>query len=290
MGRAVAAAALDMLLGNGETQGVVDMDKAFADFHAHTIAEDGKLRCGGHAGTTARGEYQKEDAHQYDERQEAVEPIAIVGESSSHGSTVYKVDNAFHMGADYGFASFGRKKIVDVGMGVHEEVFGEYGGTTSVLQNVEAFFLVAVAIGKVGADALAYKILAGGIVNMFGEEVAGALTRIGVGFEAGGIHPFAAIAGGIDVYTDDNDIFRAFLVAHAVDTFATEGEGDIVGLGHQDLGIATFRIEAAYHLGGNLAGVAVFAESSVRAAFPGCFLTMSVVDQNFNVTFHIKIV
>ena len=73
-----------------------------------------------------------------------------------------------------------------------------------VAEDVEVFFPVGVVVGVVGADALVWEVLFGGLVEAGGEGVGLGLAFAGVAAPACGVHPLRAIAGGVDVNADED--------------------------------------------------------------------------------------
>ena len=74
-------------------------------------------------------------------------------------------------------------------------------------EDVEVFFPVGVAVaGVVGADGFAFEGVAGGLVEAVGEGVREGVAFGGVAGPAGGGVPAGAVAGGVDVEGDEDDV------------------------------------------------------------------------------------
>ncbi len=73
------------------------------------------------------------------------------------------------MKIDYCLLTFFAEEEGAVGWVVHEEVFGEDGGAGGMAEEVEVFLEVRVAVGVVGAEALAVEGCLGGLVEAGGE-------------------------------------------------------------------------------------------------------------------------
>lgn len=89
------------------------------------------------------------------------------------------------------FFGFEEGKVV---FGVVEEVLGKYGRADGVAENVEVFFPVTVTVGGISADALAWKVCSGGIVEAFRKVVGLGLSFGGIGTPALGFHPLGTVA------------------------------------------------------------------------------------------------
>ena len=75
------------------------------------------------------------------------------------------------MEVNEGLLAFFTEEEGAVGGVVHEEVLGEDGGAVSMAEEVEGGFLVGVAVGVVGADAVAGEVAPGGGVEGAGEGI-----------------------------------------------------------------------------------------------------------------------
>ena len=96
-----------------------------------------------------------------------------------------------------------------------------------VAEDVEVFFPVGGAFaGVVGADSFAFEDVAGGLVEAGGEGVGESVAFGGVAGPAGGGVPTGAVAGGVDVEGDEEDVGGVFGCADgggAADTFFEGG-------------------------------------------------------------------
>ena len=95
------------------------------------------------------------------------------------------------------------------------------------------------------------------------------MTFTGVAGPAGGVHPFGAVAGGVDVEGDEEDVGGALGCADGVGAADAFFEGDVFGFGDEELGVVTFGLEGCEDLVGEVAGVGVFEEGAVWGAFAG---------------------
>ncbi len=131
-----------------------------------------------------------------------------------------------------------------------------------VAEDVEVFFPVGVAVaGVVGADGFAFEGVAGGLVEAGGEDVGE-----GVAFGGGGV-PAGAVAGGVDVEGDEEDVGGALGCADGVGAADAFFEGDVFGFGDEELGVVAFGLEGCEDLVGEVAGVGVFEEGAVWGAY-----------------------
>lgn len=133
------------------------------------------------------------------------------------------------MEGDDGFLAFVGFQEGEAEGGIHKSVFGKYAGGVSVLEDVEGGFLVVVSVGVVGAEFVAGEVLSGGFVQAGGQFVGEAVAVVGVGTPAGGIQPFPAVTGGIDVDTDHKCVvnWAANLTGNLIYTAGTLLQGDV---------------------------------------------------------------
>ena len=100
---------------------------------------------------------------------------------------------------------------------------------------------------------------------------AGGLERVcplgGVAGPAGGGVPAGAVAGGVDVDGDEEDVGGALGCADGVGAADAFFEGDVFGFGDEELGVVAFGLEGCEDLVGEVAGVGVFEEGAVWGAF-----------------------
>ena len=138
-----------------------------------------------------------------------------------------------------------------------------------VAEDVEVFFPVGVVVGVVGADALVWEVLFGGLVEAGGEGVGCGVAFGGVAGPAGGGVPLGAVAGGVDVDADEDDVGFAEGGAVGVDAADAFFEGDVFGFGDEELGVVAFGLELAEGLVGDFSVVGCFEECAVWGAFAG---------------------
>ena len=91
----------------------------------------------------------------------------------------------------------------------------------------------------------------------------------GVAGPAGGGVPAGAVAGGVDVDADEEDVGGALGCADGVGTADAFFEGDVFGFGDEELGVVAFVLEGCEDLVGEVAGVGVLEEGTVWGAFAG---------------------
>ena len=137
-----------------------------------------------------------------------------------------------------------------------------------VAEDVEVFFPVGVAVaGVVGAAGFAFEGVAGGLVEAVGEGVGEGVAFGGVAGPAGGGVPAGAVAGGVDVDGDEEDVGGALGCADGVGSADAFFEGDVFGFGDEELGVVAFALKGCEDLVGEFAGVGVFEEGAVWGAF-----------------------
>lgn len=180
-----------------------------------------------------------------------------------------------------GLAFFGEEESA-VGYRVHKKVLYEDCRRERVAEQVEIGLLVRVAVGVVGAEALAGKVEAGGFVEAGSEGIGPGVAPRGVGAPAGGIVPAVATAGGVGVDGDEDDVASAEGLADGVDAAAAFGEGDVFALRHEELGIVAEVGEGGDNPGGNQPVLGVFAELPVGAALARSVHPVTVVDEDFH--------
>ena len=95
------------------------------------------------------------------------------------------------------------------------------------------------------------------------------LSFAGVAGPTGGVHPLGAVAGGVDVDADEDDVGFAEGGAMGVDAVDAFFEGDVFGFGDKELGVVAFGLKGCEDLVGEVAGVGVFEEGAVWGAFAG---------------------
>ncbi len=157
------------------------------------------------------------------------------GHSALEGGEV--TDDAVDVKVDEGLLALRTQEEVTVLGVVHEEVFGEDGRAGGVAEEVEVGFLVGVAVGVVGAEAVAGEVGLGGGVEGGGESIGPGVATGGVGAPAAGGEPAVATAGGVAVDGDEEDVVFAQLAAPLVHAAAALGQGDVRFLRHQERGV-----------------------------------------------------
>ena len=126
------------------------------------------------------------------------------------------------MGVDDGLFTSSTLEVLEVCGIVHEEVFCEDCGAEGVAEDVEVFFPVGVVVGVVCSDASVWEVLFCSFVEAFGDTVRGCLAFAGVARPSGGVEPFCAVSGSVDVDADEDDVGFAEGIAvgvYAADTF-----------------------------------------------------------------------
>ena len=74
-------------------------------------------------------------------------------------------------------------------------------------EDVEVFFPVSISVScVVGADYLVLEDLLCSFIKAVCKPVRFCLTFAGVAGPAGGVHPFGAVAGGVDMEGDEDDV------------------------------------------------------------------------------------
>ena len=97
-----------------------------------------------------------------------------------------------------------------------EAVFCEDGGAEGVAEDVEVFFVVGVAVGVVGAEFHLREVFGRRPGELFGEGVGLGLALGGVDAPAGRGCPFFAVAVGVGVDGDEDDVVFAEGLADGV--------------------------------------------------------------------------
>ena len=112
-----------------------------------------------------------------------------------------------------------------------------------VAEDVEVFFPVGVVVGVVGADAHAWEVLVGGLVEAVGKGVGLCVAFPCVAGPAGGGVSSGAVAGGVDVDADEDDVGFAEGGAVGVDAADAFFEEDVFGFGDEELGVVAVDLE-----------------------------------------------
>ena len=154
-------------------------------------------------------------------------------------------------------------------------------------EEVEVFLEVGVAVGVVGAEALAGEVDLGGLVEAGGEGIGPGVATGGVGAPAGGVVPAVAVAGGVAVDGDEEDVVFAQLAAPLVHAAAALGQGDVRFLRDKEFGVEAEGEEAVHDAGGDEAVPGVFPELPVGRAFARRLDAVAVVDEDFHSWFFV---
>ena len=186
------------------------------------------------------------------------------------------------MEVDDGLLAFFAEEEGAVGVGVHEEVFGEDGGGGGMAEEVEVFFEVGVAVGVVGAEAVAGEVDLGGLVEAGGEGIGPGVATGGVGAPAAGGEPAVASAGGVAVDGDEEDVVFAQLAAPLVHAAAALGQGDVRFLRHQERGVQAPGLEGGDDAACEEPVLGVFQETAVGASLSLGVNAVAVVDEDLH--------
>lgn len=178
--------------------------------------------------------------------------------------------------------AFFAEEEVTVLVVVHEEVFGEDGGADGVAQEVEGGFLVWIAVGVVGAKAHAGEVGLGGVVEGGGEGIGTGGAGSGVGAPAAGGEPAVAVAGGVAVDGDEEDVVFAQLAAPLVHAAAALGQGDVRFLRHQKRGVQAPGLKGGDDAACEDPVLGVFQETAVGAPLSFGLDAVAVVDEDLH--------
>ena len=194
-----------------------------------------------------------------------------------------EIDDSFDVEGDDGFLAFDgfqEGKVVGV---VVEKILGEDGRCIGVPEEVELRFKVGVAVGVVGANALAGKILPRGFVEAVGQFVGERVTFAGVGAPSAGFHPLGTVTGCVGVDADDDDTLDGLsdLAAHAVGAVNPFRQRDVGFLGCENLDIVATEPEMFRHGVDDDAVELVLPESAVRRAFAWSVDAMTGIEDDF---------
>lgn len=202
------------------------------------------------------------------------------GHSSLEGGEVG--GDAIDMEVNKGLLAFFAKEEVTVLVIVHEEVLGEDGGADGVAEEVKGGFLVGVAVGVVGAEAHAGEVGLGGVVKGGGEGIGNGSAGSGVGAPAAGGEPAVAVAGGVAVDGDEDDVLAAQLSAPFVYTAAALWQGDVRFLGHQEDGVQAPGGECVHNAPGDDAVFAVFQQAAVGRTLAPRLGSVAIFDEDLH--------
>ena len=191
-------------------------------------------------------------------------------------------NNAIDMEVNKRLLAFFAEEEVTVLVVVHEEVFGEDGGAAGVAEEVEGGFLVGVAVGVVGAEAVAGEVGPGGGVEGGGEGIGPGVSTGGVGAPAAGGEPAVAVAGGIAVDGDEDDVLAVQLSAPLVHAAAALGQGDVRFLRHQERGVQAPGLEGGDDAACEEPVLGVFQETAVGASLSLGVNAVAIVDEDLH--------
>ena len=149
-------------------------------------------------------------------------------------------------------------------------------------EDIEVLFQVGVAVGVVGAEAHTGEMTGGGIVEAGGQAVGPGVATGGVGAPAAGVHPAVAVAGGVDVDGNEDDVVFAEAAVPVVHAAAALLQGDVFLLGDEEFGIMALGGQGRDDAAGNAAGISVFEEAAAGAALAGSFTAVAVIDEDFH--------
>ena len=114
-----------------------------------------------------------------------------------------------------------------------------------VAEDVEVFFPVGISVSRVvGADYLVLEDLLCSFIEAVSKPVRFCLPFAGVAGPAGGGVPSGAVAGGVDVDADEDDVGFAEGGAMGVDAADAFFEGDVFGFGDVELGVVAVGLES----------------------------------------------
>ena len=122
----------------------------------------------------------------------------------------------------------------------------------------------------------------GGVVEGGGEGIGTSGTGSGVGAPAAGGEPAVAVAGGVAVDGDEEDVVFAQLAAPLVHAAAALGQGDVRFLGHQEGGVQAPGGEGVHDAPGDDAVFEVFQETAVGAPLSLGVDAVAVVDEDLH--------
>ena len=149
-------------------------------------------------------------------------------------------------------------------------------------EDVEVLFQIGIAVGVIGAETHAGKVVGGGIVEAGGQSVGPGVAAGGIGAPATGVHPSASSSGSVDVNGDENDIVFAELATPGIDAAAALLQGNVFLFGDEEFGIIALGGQGRNDAAGDVAGIGVFEEAAVGAALAGSFTAMAVIDEDFH--------
>lgn len=170
----------------------------------------------------------------------------------------------------------------DVVMVVHEEVFGEDGRASGMSEDVEVFLQVGISIGVVLSDAVTGQLDLCGFIEASGQGVGLCLPCRREAAPAAGVFPFLAVAGGVDMDGNQEDLVGAELLADLIDPAAALLQGDVFPLRNQELDVEIQGEQLLSDAKGEVAVVGVFTEVPVRAALAGGVNAVAIVEEDLH--------
>ena len=175
----------------------------------------------------------------------------------------------------------GEKKLV-VSTRIHEEVLHKDSRRKRVAEDVKVGLQIRIAIGVVGAEALAGEVELCCFIQACGEGIGPGVAPRGVGAPAGGIVPAVATASGIGVDGDEDDIVLAQKSANLIDTPASFGQWDIGEFWHEQLGIVAKVGQGRNYPGSNQPVPGLFPKDAIGAALTRSLGTVTVINKDFH--------
>ena len=147
-----------------------------------------------------------------------------------------------------------------------------------MLEDVEAFFVVNVTIGKVAANGLLAEVFEGCHGEVIGKEIGFRLAFAGVDAPSSGLGPFATVSEGVGVDGDQDYIFLSQCLGVGVCALASLGKWNIVIFLNEKLGVIAFVSEVSYDASCYFAVEFEFEKSPVRRSFAWRVLAMAIVN------------
>lgn len=182
---------------------------------------------------------------------------------------------------DGGFALIAQQEVAAL-LVVHEPVLSQYGSASGMSQDIEVFLNVRVSIGIVEAHPVAGEDFLGRFADAVGKPVALGVSGRSVAAPSGDVVPAVAVSGGVDVNGDKADILPSNLLAEAVDTAATLGEGDVILFWYEEGGEEMFSLESGHDTGGDFTVVGVFQKTAVMGTLAWGLGPVAIVDEYFH--------
>ena len=147
-----------------------------------------------------------------------------------------------------------------------------------MFENVEAFLIVNIPVGKVAANGLLAKVFDGCHGEVIGKEIGFRLAFAGVDAPSSGLGPFAAVSEGVGMYGDQDYIFLSQCLGVGVCALAPLGKWDIVVFLNEKLGVIAFVSEVSYDASCYFTVEFKFEKSPVWRSFAWRVLAMAIVN------------